>query len=40
MNNKSSCCSNFVTWKALVEKQTGKQLEALGYDNGGEFVST
>ena len=40
MNNKSNCCSKFVTWKSLVEKQTSKQLKALGYDNGGEFVST
>ena len=40
MNNKSSCCSNFVTRKDLVEKQTSKQLKALGYDNGGEFFST
>ena len=39
MNNKS-CFSKFVTWKYLVEKQTSKQLKALGSDNGGEFVST
>jgi hypothetical protein len=40
LNKKSNCFSKFVAWKALVEKQTGKQVKALRSDNGGEFVST
>ena len=31
--------SKFYDFKALVEKESGKQVKALRSDNGGEFIS-
>ena len=39
MQKKSETFSNFCEFKALVEKDSGKQLKALRSDNGGEYVS-
>jgi IS30 family transposase len=40
MNKKSYCFSKFVAWKSVEEKETGKQVKALRFDYGCEFVST
>ena len=37
MQKKSETLSNFFEFKALVEKESGKQVKALRSDNGGEF---
>ena len=39
MQKKSETYSNFYEFKALVEKESGKQVKALRSDNGGEFIS-
>ena len=31
--------SKFVEFKALVEKDPGRKVKALGSDNGGEYLS-
>ena len=39
MQKKSETCSKFCEFKALVEKDSGKQVKALRSDNGGEYIS-
>jgi len=39
MKQKSEIFSKFQEFKALVEKQTGKNIRILRTDNGGEFES-
>ena len=39
MQKKSETYSNFCEFKALVEKELGKQVKDLRSDNGGEFIS-
>lgn len=39
LRSKSEVFSNFINFKAEVEKQTGLMLKCLRTDNGGEFVS-
>ena len=36
---KDQTFSNFLEFKALVEKESGKQVKALRSDNGGEYIS-
>ena len=40
MQKKSETYSKFCEFKALVEKESGKQVRALRSDNGGEFISS
>ena len=37
MQNKDQTFSNFLEFKALVEKDMGEQVKALKSDNGGEY---
>ena len=39
MQKKSETYSKFYEFKALVEKESGKQVKALRSDNGGEYIS-
>ena len=39
MQKKSETYSNFCEFKALVEKDSRKQVKALRIDNGGEYIS-
>ena len=39
MQKKSETYSKFCEFKALVEKESGKQVKALRSDNGGEYIS-
>ena len=39
MQKKSETFSKFCEFKALVEKESRKQVKALHSDNGGEYVS-
>ena len=39
MQKKSETFSKFCEFKALVEKDSGKQVKSLRSDNGGEFIS-
>jgi transposase InsO family protein len=39
MQNKDQTFSKFYEFKALVEKESGKQVKALRSDNGGEYIS-
>ena len=39
IQKKSETYSKFCEFKALVEKESGKQVKALRSDNGGEFIS-
>ena len=39
MQKKRETYSKFCEFKALVEKESGKQVKALRSDNGGEFIS-
>ena len=39
MHKKRETFSNFCEFKALVEKESGKQMKALRSDNGGEYIS-
>ena len=39
MQKKSETYSKFYEFKALVDKESGKQVKALRSDNGGEFIS-
>ena len=39
MQKKSETYSKFCEFKALVEKESGKQVKALRSENGGEFFS-
>ena len=39
MQNKDETFSKFCELKALVEKESGKQVKALRRDNGGEYIS-
>ena len=39
MQKKSETYSKFYEFKALVEKESGKQVKALRSENGGEFIS-
>ena len=39
MQKKSDTFSKFCEFKALVEKESGKQVKALRSDNGGEYIS-
>ena len=36
---KSEVFNMFLTYKALIEKQSGHQIIQLRYDNGGEYVN-
>ena len=38
MQNKSEMFSKFCEFKALVEKESGKQVKALWSNNGGEYI--
>jgi len=38
MNKEFDYFSNFVPWKALLEKQTSLYTKYLRYDNEGNFV--
>ena len=39
MQKKSETFSKFCEFKALVDKESGKQVKALWSDNGGEYIS-
>ena len=39
MQKKDQTFSKFCEFKALVEKDSGKQVKALWSDNGGEYIS-
>ena len=39
MQKKSETYSKFCEFKALVEKESRKQVKALRSDNGGEYIS-
>ena len=39
MRKKRETYSKFCEFKALVEKESGKQVKALWSDNGGEYIS-
>ena len=39
MQKKSETFSKFCEFKALVEKESRKQVKALRSDNGGEYIS-
>ena len=39
MQKKDQTFSMFCEFKALVEKESGKQVKALRSDNGGEYIS-
>ena len=39
MQKKSDTYSKFCEFKALVEKELGKQVKALRSDNGGEYIT-
>ena len=39
MQKKSETFSNLCEFKALVEKESGKQVKSLRSDNGGEYIS-
>jgi hypothetical protein len=39
MQKKDQTFSKFYEFKALVEKESGKQMKALRSDNGGEYIS-
>ena len=39
MQKKSKTLSKFCEFKALVEKESGKQVKSLQSDNGGEYIS-
>ena len=39
MQKKSETFSKFCEFKALVEKESGKQVKALQSNNGGEYIS-
>ena len=39
MQKKSETFSKFCEFKALVEKESGKQVNALRSNNGGEYIS-
>ena len=39
MQKKDQTFSKFCEFKALVEKESGKQVKALQSDNGGEYIS-
>ena len=39
MQKKSETFSKFCEFKALVEKESRKQVKALWSDNGGEYIS-
>ena len=40
MQKKSETYSKFCEFKALVEKELGKQVKALRSDNGDEYISS
>ena len=39
MQKKDQTFSKFCEFKALVKKESGKQVKALRSDNGGEYIS-
>lgn len=39
MRKKDEMFSEFVEFKALVEKETSKEVKALKINNGGKYVS-
>ena len=39
IQKKSETFSKFYEFKALVEKESGKQVKALWSDTGGEYIS-
>jgi transposase InsO family protein len=39
LKNKSEVFDNFLMFKALVEKQSGKSIKCLRTDNGREYVN-
>ena len=40
MKNKSEVFEKFLTWKNLVENQTGKTIKVIRTDNGLEFCNS
>ena len=40
LKQKSEVFERFLEWKAMVERSTGKKLQTLRSDNGGEYTST
>ena len=40
LKHKSEVFGKFKTWKAMVEKQTGKKLKCFRTDRGGEYLSS
>ncbi|MBW0556481.1 hypothetical protein O181_096196 [Austropuccinia psidii MF-1] len=40
LKRKSDCLKSFISFKRLVENQTGKKIRAVVSDNGGEFVNS
>ena len=39
MKKKDQTFSEFLEFKALLEKESGKQVKALRSENGGEYIS-
>ncbi|KAJ9558432.1 hypothetical protein OSB04_013046 [Centaurea solstitialis] len=39
MKHKDEVLSVFLTWKNMIEKQTGRKIKVLRTDNGGEYTS-
>ena len=39
MQKNNETYSKFCEFKALVEKESGKQVKAMKSDNGGEYIS-
>ncbi|MBW0479596.1 hypothetical protein O181_019311 [Austropuccinia psidii MF-1] len=40
LERKSDCLESFISFKRLVENQTGKKIRAVVTDNGGKFVNS
>jgi hypothetical protein len=40
IKTKDQVFDRFLEWKVLIEKSSGKKLETLRTDNGGEYTST
>ena len=40
LKHKDQVFKQFLEWKAMVEKSTGRKLKTLRTDNGGEYTST
>ena len=40
LKQKSEVFTQFLEWKSIVERSTGKKVKALRTDNGGEYTSS